>query len=335
MARYPSLVKLGLQINSFTWPGGPEQIGPTLARIVRQADDVGFDSIWVMDHFFQIRGVGRPEEPMLEGMTALGFMAAHSKQARLGLMVGGVHYRLPGLWVKATTTLDVLSGGRAWLGIGAAWNEDESRGLGFPFPPLGERFEMLEETLRIAHGMFDGERGTEAEFHGRQFQATRLMNSPQSLSRPRVPIMVGGGGEKKTLRLVAQYADACNVFGTPEAIARKYAILAQHCAAIGRDPDEIERSTLQDIRIAADGEHGTEPGATRGGGATGGSGSAGAARAEAGATRGGQTGAQIVDRFGELADAGAQHVIVSLRDLVDPSRLDLVGRDVIPHLRAL
>jgi len=183
--------------------------------------------------------------------------------------------------------------------------------------------------------MFDGERGTEAEFHGRQFQATRLMNSPQSLSRPRVPIMVGGGGEKKTLRLVAQYADACNVFGTPEAIARKYAILAHHCAAIGRDPDEIERSTLQDIRIAADGEHGTEPGATRGGGATGGSGSAGAARAEAGATRGGQTGAQIVDRFGELADAGAQHVIVSLRDLVDPSRLDLVGRDVIPHLRAL
>ena len=319
VARYPWLVKLGLQINSFTWPGGPEQIGPTLARIVRQADDVGFDSIWVMDHFFQIRSVGRPEEPMLEGMTALGFMAAHSKQARLGLMVGGVHYRLPGLWVKATTTLDVLSGGRAWLGIGAAWNEDESRGLGFPFPPLGQRFEMLEETLRIAHGMFDGERGTEAEFDGRQFQATRLMNSPQSLSRPRVPIMVGGGGEKKTLRLVAQYADACNVFGTPEAIARKYAILAEHCAAIGRDPDQIERSTLQDIRIAADGEHG-----------------AGTARAaEAGATQGGQTGAQIVDRFGELADAGAQHVIVSLRDLVDPSRLDLMGRDVIPHLRSL
>ena len=350
MARYPWLVKLGLQINSFTWPGGPEQIGPTLARIVRQADDVGFDSIWVMDHFFQIRSVGRPEEPMLEGMTTLGFLAAHSTRARLGLMVGGVHYRLPGLWVKATTTLDVLSGGRAWLGIGAAWNEDESRGLGFPFPPLGERFEMLEETLRFAHGMFDGERGTEAEFHGRQFQATRLMNSPQSLSRPRVPIMVGGGGEKKTLRLVAQYADACNVFGTPEAIARKYAILAEHCAAVGRDPDEIERSTLQDIRIAADGEHGA--GAAAGGGGviaveartgagTGAAGTAraaagtGTARAESGATRGGQTGAQIVDRFGELADAGAQHVIVSLRDLVDPSRLDLVGRDVIPHIRAL
>jgi F420-dependent oxidoreductase-like protein len=298
-------MKLGLQISSFTWPGGPEQIGPTLARIVRQADDVGFDSIWVMDHFFQIRSVGRPEEPMLEGMTALGFMAAHSSRARLGLMVGGVHYRAPGLWVKATTTLDVLSGGRAWLGIGAAWNEDESRSLGFPFPPLGERFEMLEETLQIAHGMWTGERGTEASFEGRHFQARRLLNSPQSVSRPRVPIMIGGGGEKKTLRLVAQYADACNVFGTPEAIARKYAILAEHCAAVGRDPDEIEHSTLQHFRISADG----------GGG--------------------GESPASIVERFGDLADAGAQHVIVGIGNVTDPDALDLVGRDVIPALRRL
>ena len=298
-------MKLGLQISSFTWPGGPEQIGPTLARIVRQADDVGFDSIWVMDHFFQIRSVGRPEEPMLEGMTALGFMAAHSTRARLGLMVGGVHYRTPGLWVKATTTLDVLSGGRAWLGIGAAWNEDESRSLGFPFPPLGERFEMLEETLRIAHGMWTGERGTEASFEGRHFQARRLLNSPQSLSRPRVPIMIGGGGEKKTLRLVAQYADACNVFGTPEAIARKYAILVEHCSAVGRDPDEIERSTLQNFRISADGAAGTE------------------------------SPARIVERFGDLADAGAQHIIVGMPNVTDPDALDLVGRDVIPALHRL
>ncbi len=298
-------MKLGLQISSFSWPGGPEQIGPTLARIVRQADDVGFDSIWVMDHFFQIRGVGRPEEPMLEGMTALGFMAAHSSRARLGLMVGGVHYRLPGLWVKATTTLDVLSGGRAWLGIGAAWNEEESRSLGFPFPPLGERFAMLEETLQIAHEMWSGDRGTEAAFEGRHFQARRLLNSPQSLSRPRVPIMIGGGGEKKTLRLVAQYADACNVFGTPEAIARKYAILAEHCAAVGRDPDEIERSTLQNFRISADGVVGTE------------------------------SAAQIVDRFGDLSDAGAQHVIVSMPNATDPAALDAVGRDVIPAMHRL
>src|SRR5262245_43998160 len=215
-------MKAGLQISSFTWPGGPGAIGPTLGRVVRDADEAGFDSIWVMDHFFQIRSVGRAEEPMLEGMTALGFMAAHSKQARLGLMVGGVHYRLPGLWVKSATTLDVLSGGRAWLGIGAAWNREESEALGFPFPPLGVRFEMLEETLQFAHGMFEGERGTEDELRGRRYAATRLLNSPQSLSRPRIPIMVGGGGERKTLRLVARYADACNVFGGPQMLHHKF-----------------------------------------------------------------------------------------------------------------
>jgi F420-dependent oxidoreductase-like protein len=298
-------MKVGLQINSFTWPGGPEAIGPTLARIVRQADDLGFDSIWVMDHFFQIRGVGRPEEPMLEGMTTLGFMAAHSQRARLGLMVGGVHYRYPGLWVKATTTLDVLSGGRAWLGIGAAWNAEESRALAFPFPPLGIRFELLEETLQIAHAMFEGERGTEGTFRGRHYEAERLLNAPQSLSRPRVPIMVGGGGERKTLRLVAQYADACNVFGSPEAIARKYAILDSHCAAIGRDPDAIERSTLQNVRLSL------------------------------GGTGGGESPAQVVARFGELSDAGAQHVIVELQNVHEPGRLDRFGADVLPGLQAL
>jgi F420-dependent oxidoreductase-like protein len=297
-------MKVGLQISSFTWPGGPEAIGPTLARIVREADDVGFDSIWVMDHFFQIRGNGRPEEPMLEGMTALGFMAAHSSRARLGLMVGGVHYRHPGLCVKATTTLDVLSGGRAWLGIGAAWNAEESRALAFPFPPLGVRFELLEETLLIARGMFEGDRGSEGAFHGRHHQAERLLNSPQAISRPRIPIMVGGGGERKTLRLVAEYADACNVFGRPEAIARKYAILDAHCAAVGRDPDEIERSTLQDVRLALAGGSG-------------------------------ETAAEVVDRFGDLADAGAQHVIVDLKAVHEPARLEAFGRDVIPHLAAL
>jgi F420-dependent oxidoreductase-like protein len=298
-------MKVGLQISSFSWPGGPEAIGPTLARTVRLADDVGFDSIWLMDHFFQIRGNGRIEEPMLEGMTALGFMAAHSERARLGLMVGGVHYRHPGMWVKATTTLDVLSGGRAWLGIGAAWNAEESRALAFPFPPLGERFEMLEETLQIAHAMFSGDRGTEGAFGGRHYRAERLLNSPQSLSRPRIPIMVGGGGERKTLRLVAQYADACNVFGRPEAIARKFRILDDHCAAVGRDPNEIERSTLQDVRLTLDGAGGTE------------------------------TPSQVVDWFGELADAGAQHIIVDLKAAHEPERLQLFGEDVLPHLRDL
>jgi len=292
-------VKLGLQIDSFTWPGGAEAIGPTLGRIARQADEAGFDSIWVMDHFFQIRGVGRPEEPMLEGWTTLGFLAASTQRARLGLMVGGVHYRLPGLWVKAATTLDILSGGRAWLGIGAAWNEQESRALGFPFPPLGERFEMLEETLQIAHEMWQGERGSEAEFHGRLFHATRLMNSPQSISRPRVPIMIGGGGERKTLRLVAQYGDATNVFGGPEMVAHKYAVLREHCEAVGRNFDEIERSNLQGVDLSREAP------------------------------------AHVVERFGELHDAGAQTVIFSLADVEDPRHIETIGREIIPQLRDL
>jgi F420-dependent oxidoreductase-like protein len=292
-------MKIGLQIPSFTWPGGAAAIGPTLGRIARQADDVGFDSIWVMDHFFQIRGVGPAEDPMLEGWTTLGFLAAHTSRARLGLMVGGVHYRKPGLWVKAATTLDVLSGGRAWLGIGAAWNQEESEALGFPFPPLGERFEMLDETLQIAHQMFLGERGSEGEFHGRQYHARRLMNSPQSISRPRVPIMIGGGGERKTLRIVAQYADATNVFGGPTAIHHKYEVLRQHCEEVGRDPNEIERSTLQGVNLAREAP------------------------------------AQIVDYFGELADAGAQHVIFSVHDVDDPAQIETIGRDLIPQLKAL
>jgi F420-dependent oxidoreductase-like protein len=292
-------MKVGLQIASFTWPGGEAAIAPTLARIARQADDVGFDSIWVMDHFFQIRSVGRAEEPMLEGMTTLGFLAANTTKARLGLMVGGVHYRSAGLWAKATTTLDVLSGGRAWLGIGAAWNKDESDSLGFPFPPLGERFEMLEETLRIAHGMWTGERGSEESFRGRHYTATRLLNSPQSISRPRPPIMIGGGGERKTLRLVAQYADACNVFGGPTAIHHKYEVLREHCAAVGRDPEEIERSTLQGVDIR------------------------------------GEPASEVVDRFGELSDAGAQHVIISVRNVHDPANLEAIGREVIPEVHAL
>ncbi|MGH2429804.1 MAG: TIGR03560 family F420-dependent LLM class oxidoreductase [Candidatus Limnocylindria bacterium] len=241
-------MKFGLQINSFTWPGGAAAIGPTLARVVRSADEAGFDSIWVMDHFFQIRGLGPPEAPMLEGQTALGFMAAHSQRARLGLMVGGIHYRPPGLWIKATTTLDVLSGGRAWFGIGAAWNEHESKGLGFEMPPLRERFGWLEDTLRMAHAMWTGGSGTGERLEGGHVTATHLINSPQALSKPRVPILVGGGGERKTLRLVARYADACNLFGRdPKLVRAKLAILREHCEAVGRPYDDIERTVLTSV----------------------------------------------------------------------------------------
>ncbi len=297
-------MKFGLQVSSFTWPDGTPAIADTLARVVRTADDVGFDSIWVMDHFFQIRSVGDSEEPMLEGNTALGFIAANTSRARIGLMVGGVHYRHPGLWVKAATTLDVLSGGRAWLGIGAAWNQEESEGLGFPFPPLGERFELLEDTLRIAHEMFREPLGSEAAFSGTHYRATRLLNSPQSISRPRVPIMIGGGGERKTLRLVAQYGDAANVFGGPEKIHHKWDVLRRHCEAVGRPYDEIERSTLQRrIDVSAAGRGGsTTPG-------------------------------QLVDRFAELGDAGAQHVLFSVHDVWQIDRLELLGASVFPKLR--
>lgn len=290
-------MKFGLQINSFTWPGGAAAIGPTLARITRTADDVGFDSIWVMDHFFQIRGLGPAEAPMLEGMTALGFMAANSERARLGLMVGGIHYRQPGLWIKAATTLDVLSGGRAWFGIGAAWNEEESTALGFPFPPLRDRFEMLEETLQMAQAMWSGGSGNGEAFHGKHFAATRLLNSPQAISRPRVPIMIGGGGERKTLRLVAQYADACNVFGDAARIEHKYAVLREHCERLGRPYDEIERSTLQSVDVEA------------------------------------QSSDELVERFGVLGAAGAQHILFSVRGVSDVTRLERIGSEVLPQLR--
>ncbi len=290
-------MKFGLQINSFTWPGGAAAIGPTLARIARTADDVGFDSIWVMDHFFQIRGLGPPEAPMLEGTTALGFIAANSERARVGLMVGGIHYRQPGLWIKATTTLDVLSGGRAWFGIGAAWNEEESRALGFPFPPLRDRFEILEETLQMAHAMWAGGSGSDERFDGKHVNAARLLNSPQALSRPRIPIMIGGGGERKTLRLVAQYADACNVFGDAPRIAHKYAVLREHCERLGRPYEEIDRSTLQSVDL----EH--------------------------------QSPAEVVERFGALGEAGAQTIIMSVRNVAETSRLERLAAEVFPDLR--
>jgi alkanesulfonate monooxygenase SsuD/methylene tetrahydromethanopterin reductase-like flavin-dependent oxidoreductase (luciferase family) len=199
--------------------------------------------------------------------------------------------------VKAATTLDVLSGGRAWLGLGAGWHQPESVGLGFPFPETKTRFDMLEDTLQIAHGMFTGERGTEASFEGRAFTAQRLLNVPQSISRPRVPIMIGGGGERKTLRLVAQYADASNVFGDPDMLRHKYAVLRTHCEAVGRPYEEIERSVLKSVDPERD-------------------------SAEA-----------IVERWGQLAEAGAQHVIFSVRGVSDTDRLEWVAQSVFPQLR--
>ena len=218
---------LGLHIADFTWTGGARALGPALARHVREAEAAGIRRISVMDHFWQIRGVGPAEHEMLEAYSALGFIVAHTERALLHTLVTGVIYREPGLLAKAVTTLDVLSGGRVGLGIGAAWNEDESRGLGFDFPPVGERFSKLEEAIRICLQMWSD---SEEPFHGEYYQLTRTLNSPQSLARPHPYLMIGGSGEKKTLRLVAQYADACNIFAGPDA-ARKLDVLRAHCDA--------------------------------------------------------------------------------------------------------
>jgi len=246
-------MKIGLSIGDFTWEGGPARLGNTLSQIARTADQAGFDSIWVMDHFWQIRMNGPEHHDMLEGYSALAYMAAVTSRAKLGTMVTGAVYRYPGILAKTVTTLDVLSGGRAWLGIGAAWNEAESRGLGIPFPPIKERFERLEDTLQICLQMWEGKQGSEKRFAGTHYTLERPLNSPQSLSRPHPPILIGGGGERKTLRLVAQYAQACNLFPTPE-LPHKLEVLREHCTAVGRNYDEIEKTAMFSFDVGDNGE---------------------------------------------------------------------------------
>jgi F420-dependent oxidoreductase-like protein len=282
-------MKVGLQIPDFSTPRGPERLGAELATVARTADDAGFEQIAVMDHFFQIPVIGPAEKEMLEGYTALGYLAACTSRASLVPLVTGVHYREPGLLAKIVTTLDVLSGGRAWLGIGAGWNEEESRGLGFPFPPTAERFERLEETLQICLRMW---RGDESPYHGKHYQLERPLNSPQSLSRPHPPIMIGGGGEKKTLRLVARYADACNLF-TGRDEAHKLDVLRQHCEAVGRDYDTIYKTAYYVFNTSK----GT---------------------------------GQIVDDLGRLAELGFNAAIGAVAGVWDVRPLEQIGNDVIP-----
>ena len=243
-------MKIGLQIPDFTSPDGPPRLGADLAAVARTADEGGFEFIALMDHFFQIRGVGPAESEMLEAYTTLGYLAACTSRVKLLTLVTGAVYRYPGVLAKIVTTLDVLSAGRAWLGIGAAWNEEESRGLGIPFPPVAERFERLEETLKICLQMW---RGDESPYRGEHYQLDRLLNSPQALTRPHPPIMIGGGGEKKTLRLVARYADACNLFPSPD-LARKLDVLRAHCEAEGRDYGEITKTCYFIFDVGEKGE---------------------------------------------------------------------------------
>ena len=232
-------MEFGIQIPRFVWD---EPIGSTLATTARVAEEVGAGRVMLMDHWFQMEGMWPADEPMLEGYTGLAFLAGHTSRVRLGLMVTGVTYRHPGLLAKTVTTLDVLSGGRAELGIGAAWYEREHRALGVPFPPVSERFERLEETLRICLQMWSDDDGP---FAGEYYQLAETLCVPAPLSRPRPPILIGGGGERKTLRLVAQYADACNLFATTtEDVAHKLDVLRGHCDRLGRDYDAIEKTLI-------------------------------------------------------------------------------------------
>lgn len=290
-------MKIGLQLPDFTWPNGSAQLGSTLATIARTADSAGFDSIGVMDHFFQIQMVGPAENEMLEGYTTLGFLATNTERARLMTVVTGVHYRHPGLLAKIVTTLDVLSGGRAWLGIGAGWNEEESRGLGVPFPPLGQRFEQLTETLEICLQMW---RGDESPYQGAHFQLERPLNSPQSLSRPHPGILIGGSGEQKTLRLVARFADACNLFPTPD-VPHKLEVLRAHCEAVGRDYNQIEKTAIFQFDV-------------------------------------GERGEKVDDLVGQLhwlAGMGIETVIGSVKDVWRIEPLEIIGERVIPAVAEL
>jgi alkanesulfonate monooxygenase len=233
-------VKLGLHIADFTYPSGPKGLADDLTRIAAAAEEEGFARVSVMDHVWQIPQVGPVEHDMLEAYTTLGYLAARTSTVDLLVWVTGVTYRSPGLLAKLVTTLDVLSQGRAWLGIGAAWNEEESRGLGLHFPPLAERFERLEETLRICLQMWSDDDGP---FEGVHYQLDRTLNVPRPITRPHPPILIGGAGEKKTLRLVAQYAQACNLFAGPE-LGRKLEVLRGHCEAVGRDYDDVEKTVI-------------------------------------------------------------------------------------------
>jgi F420-dependent oxidoreductase-like protein len=244
-------MKLVLHINNFSWPG--TRFGPTLAEIARTADACGFDRIGVADHVWQHPIMGGPEADELECYTTLAFLAANTERAGLMAMVSGVHFRHPGVLAKTVSTLDVLSGGRAALGIGAGHYEEEARGLGIPFPPLKERFEMLEETVQICLRMWSGERGDERPFEGAHYRLERLLNLPQSVSRPHPPILIAGDGEKKTLRLVARYADACSLRPSPE-IPKKLDVLRRHCEAEGRDYEKIEKTCAFAFDVGERGE---------------------------------------------------------------------------------
>jgi F420-dependent oxidoreductase-like protein len=281
-------VRIGIQLPCFTVPGGPEKLAWHLTHAARWIEAAGADSLWVMDHLFQIPPIGAAERDMLESYTALAYLAAVTQRVRLGTLVTGVTYRHPGILVKTVTALDVLSGGRAWFGIGAAWFEREHRGLGVPYPPLTERFERLEECLQIALQMWSGDNGS---YRGKHYQLAETLCVPAPLSRPHPPILIGGSGERKTLRLVAQYANACNLFGTPETAAAKLKVLREHCDRLGRDYAAIEKTVLT-----------LYPGDL----------------------------ARFLDQLAAYSEAGVDTALLSVLDLTDQGFFETLGNDIVP-----
>jgi F420-dependent oxidoreductase-like protein len=290
---------VGLQVPNFTWPDEQGAIGDTFAAIAQRAERAGLYSFWVMDHFFQIGVLGPPEQEMLEGYSALAFAAGRTNRIKLGTMVTGVTYRYPGLLVKTVTTLDVLSHGRAYFGVGAAWNEEEHHGLGVPFPPTAERFERLEETLQIAQQMWAG---NEKPYQGKHYQLARPLNVPPAVRKPHPPILIGGAGERKTLRLVAQYGDACNIslrLGRDE-VRRKLDVLREHCQVLGRPYTDIEKTTLGTLRITRDGRDNS------------------------------YTPAAAIEYFRGLAAMGIDQAIFNMPNITDLEPFDLLATEIIP-----
>jgi F420-dependent oxidoreductase-like protein len=291
-------VKYGLEINEFDWSGGPAEMGRHLADIGRRAERAGFHSIWVWDHFIQLR---RWDAPLLEGWLTLAFLAAATERIRLGTLVTGVTYRHPAVLVKQASTLDVLSGGRSYFGVGAAWNEREHGAFGVRFPPIAERFEMLEDLLQIAHRAWKGETGP---FSGKLVELTEQMDSPPPLQQPRPPILIGGGGERKTLKLVAKYGDATHqTTSDPGVMRHKLEVLRRHCETEGREYEEIERFCGLDLRRL--------PG-------------------QAGPVADAET---LLERADALAESGSQGVFIVLPDVADSDAIERFGADVIAASR--
>jgi F420-dependent oxidoreductase-like protein len=288
---------LGLHIPNFTWPGGPATLAADFARGARMAEDAGFRKVSVMDHVWQIHSVGPPEHEMLEAYTALGYLAAVTDRVELMAWVTAAVYGPPGLLAKQVTTLDALSNGRAWLGLGAGWNEQEAAGLGLPFYPTAERFERLEETLQICLQMWSED---ESPYAGKHYQLARTLNSPQSVRKPHPPILIGGGGERKTLRLVAQYAQACNLFPSPD-VEHKLEVLRGHCADVGRDYDEIEKTIL--VRL--------DP------------------------SPGGENADDVLEQLSRFARLGFTHAHTIIADVSDEKVFDVFAGQIIPEAATL